>query len=114
MNLLFPETAVVLPAPFDHQLFEGFDYKLVQAFIEWHQANPDVYREFESMAKTMHRKGRARYSQWTLVNALRWKRDLHTTGDEFKINNNWIALLARLFVVRNPSMSSFFELRTKK
>ena len=92
-------------------LFECVDAGLVERFNAYHAAHPDVFRAFVRHAKEMRATGRRRYSQWTIVQAIRWSHDLQQSGASFKINNDFIALYARLMIHEYPDFAGFFELR---
>ena len=68
----------------------------------WHNANPDVYDMF----------GHTHLSAWLIVNRIRWEVAMETSGDDFKISNDFIAYYARLFHAKNKKHEGFF--RTKK
>lgn len=94
-------------------LFADVDDGLVARFMEYHQANPSVFRQFVRLAHDMRAAGRRRYSQWTIVQAIRWSHDLQGSAS-FKINNDFIALYARLMIHDYPAFAGFFELREMK
>lgn len=94
-------------------LFPHTDPTLVERFASYHAAHPNVYAEFVRRAKAMRRAGREHYSQWTIVQAIRWHHDLQST-EPFKINNDFIALYARLMIHDHPTFADFFELRAMK
>lgn len=84
---------------------------LVEAYQQWARANPSVPDTFLALARQMRAAGKRRYSAWAVVNRIRWDYDIRTTGDEFKIRNDFIAMLARHAIARDPSLEEFFELR---
>ena len=90
------------------------DPDLVERFHGYYERNPDVYEEFAKLATDMKKTGRKKYGAWVLVQALRWHRDLQAVGDVFKINNDYIALYARLLVHDDPVFEGFFEMRRMK
>lgn len=83
----------------------------IAAFRKWHEANPQVYVEFASLARQMRNTGRTRYSAYSIVEVLRWHRNLKTQGDVFEINNDWRPFYARLLMFYQPEFIGFFELR---
>jgi hypothetical protein len=95
-------------------IFGHTDKKLLERFRAFHDENPKVYDEFKDFALQMAKTGRKKYSAWTIVNRIRWERDLESIGSVFKINNDFIALYARLLIYHLPEMEEFFELRTMK
>ena len=88
--------------------------ELVEKFISFHRNNKDIFDLFVSNSWGMAMSGRKRYSAWTIANKIRWDKDIQTIGDEFKINNNYIALYARLVMARVPALKGFFNLRAPK
>ena len=78
----------------------------------WHNANPDVYDMFERFALDAIRQGHTNLSAWLIVNRIRWEVAMETSGDDFKISNDFIAYYARLFHAKNKQHEGFF--RTKK
>lgn len=96
------------------EIFEDIDKNLLAKFKTYHLENPHVFREFKINAEKMKKTGRKKYSAWTIVNKIRWDHDLKTLGEPFKINNDYIALFARLLIYQDPTYRDFFELRTMK
>lgn len=94
-------------------VFADIDAGLVERFRVYHEAHPTVYVEFARRAFEMRDAGRTHYSQWTIVQAIRWHHDLNSS-EPFKINNDFIALYARLMIYDHPSFANFFELRAMK
>ncbi len=101
-------------SPSLHDILFMADHDLVTRFEAYHRENPFVYEEFERRARAMKDAGRKKYSQWTIVQSLRWDFDLRTKGDVFRINNDFIALYARLMIHHCPEFAHFFELRAMK
>lgn len=79
-----------------------------RAFKNYLKENPIVYRKFKKYASQLYRNGRRRYSAWAIVNAIRWEHDFTTRGSKFKVNNDFIALLARKLVRENKTFKGFF------
>jgi len=48
------------------------------------------------------------------MNRMRWETALQTTGDEFKIRNDFIAYYARLFMAYHPEHEGFFRIKRMK
>ncbi len=94
-------------------IFPHVDAGLLERFAAYHEAHPAVYEAFASRARDMRARGRKHYSQWTIVQAIRWHHDLNS-AEPFKINNDFIALYARLLIHDDPSFADFFELRAMK
>jgi hypothetical protein len=85
---------------------------LKQKWWKWHKENPHVYRLFEHFTRQAIGKGHRNLSAWLIVNRIRWETSIETTGDDFKISNDYVALYARLFMAKNPEYEGFF--RTKR
>lgn len=98
----------------DASIFQGIDKNLLKRFKEFHEKNGFVYQEFYKLSTKMKLNGRKKYSAWTIINKIRWDYDLKTKGDVFKINNDFIALYARLVIYNDPALSDFFSLREMK
>lgn len=95
-------------------LFDNADRELLQRFKTFHAKNPRVYNLFKENAEKVFQTGRAKYSSRTIIEVIRWEHDLETSGDVFKINNDYIPIYARLLIHNHPKFKSFFELRTMK
>jgi hypothetical protein len=46
-----------------------------------------------------------------LFEVLRWRSGMRTGGDDFRLNNNYHALFARLIMQNEPDLAGLFELR---
>ena len=96
------------------ELFGNADPKLLKKFKAYHLSNPDVYSEFRKYAHRMKSTGRPRYSAWCIFNVIRWHTDLKTSGVEFKISNDYIALYPRLLIYNEPEFEGFFSIKAMK
>ena len=81
----------------------------------WLQENPHVFRLFnrftlEALAKRRHK----HLGAWLVVNRIRWETSIETTGEDFKISNNFIAYYARLFMVHYPEHKGLFRTKPLK
>lgn len=76
---------------------------------EWHKANPDVWMLFERFSLEAINRGRKRISHWLIINRIRWETAIVTTGDDFKISNDYIAFYARLWKARYPQYADLFH-----
>ncbi len=82
-----------------------------ERFSAFHAANPAVYRELRTMAPGIKRRGATRYGIAGLIEVLRYRYSLQTSGDSLKLNNNFRSRYARLLIDNEPELDSFFELR---
>lgn len=80
-------------------------------FLNFHYANPHVYNRLRALALEMKRQGIDKYSMKGLFEVLRWEHALKTTGDVFKLNNNYTSLYARGLMQNEPQLEGFFALR---
>ena len=81
---------------------------------EWHKNNPKVWERFRDYTLEAIRSGRKHYSQWAIINRIRWNEEIETQGGEFKISNNYISFYARLFHAKYPEHKGFFRLKPFK
>jgi len=49
-----------------------------------------------------------------VINKMRWDYAIKTSGDDFKISNNFIAYYARMFRAKNPDHQEFFTIKPLK
>jgi hypothetical protein len=75
---------------------------------EWHKANPDVWKYFERFSMEAVSKGRKKISHWLIINRIRWEVNIVTTGEDFKISNDYIAFYARLWKAKHPEHKDLF------
>tara|TARA_R110002020_G_scaffold200357_8_gene402528 strand:- start:656 stop:946 length:291 start_codon:yes stop_codon:yes gene_type:complete len=81
---------------------------------KWHKKNPDFYRLWCYFTFVAIKKGHQNLSGWLIANRVRWETDVETTGNKFKISNNYIALYCRLFMHHYPKYKGFFRIKTMK
>jgi hypothetical protein len=84
---------------------------LERRFREWIAENPQVYSGIVALAREAKARGRRKYAIAALYEVLRWQRGFETTGDSWKLNNDFRAPLARLVMEREPDLAGFFETR---
>lgn len=84
-----------------------------EQFAEFHANNPNVYRAIRTLALDMKQRGRDHYGIKSLFEIVRWSH-VRTTGDSFKLNNNYTSRYARLLMEREPELAGFFETRELK
>lgn len=109
-------------SPGDHVYADkqtGFDFiessgRLENAFRDFHNENPHVYRELVDLACQLRTRGRERYGIKSLFEVIRWHKALETTDEEFKLNNNHAPYYARMIMNTIPELKDFFELRVLK
>lgn len=81
-------------------------------FWQWLNDNETLYLHFKAQAIRMALTGRTRYSARTIIEVLRWETELRDSDIQFKINNNMVPGMARLFVAEcGRQFPGFFQLR---
>ena len=88
--------------------------KSIEDFLEFHEANPEVYALFKRFASEALTKGaeRLRYSVRTIGERVRWHTDVETVGSSFKINDHYLPYYSRLLMFEDKRFENFFERRT--
>ena len=89
-------------------------HNLKQEWWDWHKKNPHVYALFKKYTFFAIDKGHEKLSAWLIVNRIRWETSIETTGNDFKISNDYIALYARLFMHEHPQFAGFFKTKEMK
>lgn len=96
----------------DHPIFETVAPHIKEKFIEYHENNPHVFQLFLKYARELSKANRRHYGVVAISERIRWHLNVETTGDEFKINNNYRSCYARLLVSKYPDeFGSMFEIR---
>lgn len=93
------------------ELFAHYPKRTLDRFKSFHSKNQHVYEEFKKLAFEMRETGRKKYSARTLVEVLRWHRDLKTSGDVFEINNDFVSIYVRLLIYHHHEFLGFFDIR---
>ena len=81
---------------------------------EWHEKNPNVYWLFKRFTFEAIEKGHEHLSPWLIINRIRWETEVATTGQDFKISNNFIAYYSRKFMEDYPEYDGFFRTKPMK
>ena len=87
---------------------------LKEKWWAWHKQNPEFYKLFERFTFQAIERGHSRLSAWLIVNRIRWETMIVTTGDEYKISNDYIALYARLLMHQHPQYKVLFRTKPMK
>lgn len=85
-----------------------------EQFQAFHEANPHIYRLLRALALDYKRSGRSRCGIKMLYEVLRYRSGVYTTGEPYKLNNNFTSLYARLLMDREPELEGFFEIRERR
>src|SRR5690625_3655853 len=88
--------------------------KLERRFADFHRGNPHILAEFERRALQLHAAGARRIGAKAIAERIRWDIHIRTLGDEYKLNNSFVALYSRLLIHRHPALADVIETRTRK
>ena len=81
-----------------------------RAFAAFHEANPHVMAELVRLTRELRGRGVQRVGMKMLFEVLRWSA-LRTTGDDFRLNNNFTARYARRIMAAHPDLAGVYETR---
>ncbi len=87
---------------------------LKEKFDIWNEENPEVYKLFCKFTFQAIERGHKSLSAWMIVNRIRWETSVVTTGDEYKVSNDFVALYARKFMGDYPQYDGFFRVKKMK
>lgn len=87
---------------------------LTEQFNDWLELNPEFYPLFEKFTMELVASGVTKSSAWLVCNRIRWESMIKTYGNDYKISNDFIALLARKFLAENPQHPKFFTVKEMK
>lgn len=82
-----------------------------ERFEAFHALNPWVLDSLENLTRRWLATGRSRLGIGMLTEILRWEYGRQTTGDVFKISNDYRSRYVRLMLDRHPEWSDVFVLR---
>ena len=83
-------------------------------FWLWLRDNGHINQAFQRAALSMAMTGRKRYSARTIIETIRWNTELADSEIMFKINNNYVPGLARLFMSKyGERFPGFFKVRNQ-
>lgn len=82
-----------------------------ETFDVFHAVNPWVYTALVALAREYIAAGHKRVGIGMLFERLRWEYDLHTTGSDWKLNNDLRSRYARAIAAAEPDLHDAFELR---
>lgn len=85
-----------------------------ERFLKFHKANPRVYQLFEMFTLQVIQSGRKQYGAKAIFERVRWESTIISRGDDFKLNNNYTAYYARLYMEAHPEHAGFFETRQRR
>ncbi len=86
---------------------------ILARFHTFHADNPHIYGLLRNGARRLRTAGWEHYGIAALWEGLRYESAVHTTGDDFKLNNSYRALYARMLMENEPELRGFFSTRTR-
>jgi hypothetical protein len=81
-----------------------------KAAEEWMREHPEAMGLFHNLARQAASRGR-KFGVKLLAERVRWEFSIARNDEEFKINNNHTAYIARALVASNPSLRGLLEFR---
>lgn len=97
-----------------YRVVELMAHKFPEDFKDYIAENPHVYEAFEREALRVIARGYRHYSARTIMEVLRHESALTENASVWKINNNQVPYLARLFALCQPAHASLFDFREAK
>lgn len=83
-------------------------------FEKFHEANPHIYEILVNMTRRLVGAGRRVVGIKALFEIIRWNYSIQTEHQDFKINNNYAPLYARMIMENNPDLDGVFKTRRLK
>lgn len=81
---------------------------LQEKFELYHRENPHILPLLVRFVNEAKESGREHYSINAIFERIRWHLDIETTGDVFKLNNNYRSRYVRLLEKEYPEYEGFF------
>jgi hypothetical protein len=92
-----------------------FDKTIAARFEKFHTEHPRVYMLFRIFALQLLQRGHKKIGAKMIMERVRWECATGGKDDRgYKINNDFIAHYARLFVHEHPQYQDCFEMRMLK
>lgn len=85
----------------------GLQYQF-DVFIKTH---PEAYDLFERFTFDVINTGRKHFGAKAIAERVRFESLFYEKGGQFKLNNNYVTPLSRMFEFRHPEHKGFFERR---
>lgn len=91
---------------------EGAEEAQADAFLKWLTENRASWEAFEKYTLELIGSGK-KLGAKAVAERVRWDIEIER-GEEFKVNNNFVSLMARLFLIKYPEHKEYFETRELK
>lgn len=82
-----------------------------EAFLRFHRENPHIYDEIVKLARRARGAGSQKIGIGMVFEVMRWRHTIGSSGDDFKLNNNYRSYYARMVMAREYDLRDIFELR---
>lgn len=107
-------TAVVhAPSLFDQDLHEARPATLEERAAAWIRANPAAVARFTAVALDLHQRGE-RMGAKAIAEVIRWQHATDpTVGEDYRVNNSFVAHIARHVMATQPTLAGYFETRER-
>lgn len=80
-------------------------------FLTYHHENMWIWQGFKAKALELRSSGRRHFGAKAIMESLRYEYCLANPDKDFKINNNYTSIYARVAAARVPELKEFFEVR---
>ena len=87
---------------------------IARRFAAFHAAHPEVYAAFDKITRTMIARGYERGSAYMVAEVIRWETSVNADHKDFKLNNDYRPLYARMWMLNNPEHADFFRTRVRQ
>ncbi len=87
---------------------------LPERYAAFRAANPQVLDAFEATAAEWLNAGHARVGMKAVAERIRWETGIHMGESGWKVNNSFVAFIARDLLHRRPEWRGRIETRTQK
>jgi hypothetical protein len=107
-------TQLKLPFEDSHEAIAANDNQPLnwqQRFELYDKENPHVYELVKKYTFEAIASGQKHFSMASIIERIRWFTEIETTGDPFKINQNYQTYYGRKFMQEFPQHEGFFRTR---
>lgn len=89
----------------------NYDNTKQTLFEIFHRQNPRVYRLFKKFSLALIEAGHNKIGSKQIVERIRYESAIRTTGNDYKINNNFTCYYSRRFIREFPQHTERFTFR---
>jgi len=90
--------------------FPDIQKHIEEKFLKFHEENPEVYRLFKKFAH-QSRRFKDHFGAKAIAERIRWEVASYSIPGDFKMNNNFPSVMARMLIEEDPSFHDFFSIR---